>query len=207
MMHEMNVINTTIVESHIESFLRAITGEKIERLMWEGWTQWLVKTLSKLCDVLALMLTSRWPFNRSRILHSPNEQHILRNSVPKVGVIIIRAGNNGGQCCGELGGCCGRLIIVYRCGVINSRRQLELNQQLRQKHRHDGFQEGESEHQNAIGDAAHPKGAKESVSESRFAVLDACLRQLLLPPPEGRGWNWEIKLIAKCCSRSCTSRQ
>lgn len=206
MMHEMNVINTTIVESHIESFLRAITGEKIERLMWEGWTQWLVKTLSKLTCSLWCW-PRRWPFNRSRILYSPNEQHVLRNFVPKAGVIIIRAGNEGGRCCGELSGCCGRLIIVYRCGVINFRRQLELNQQLRQKHRHDGFQEDEREHEDAIGDTAHPKGAKESVSESRFSVLDACLRQLLLPPPEGRGWNWEIKLIAKCCSRSCTSRQ
>lgn len=121
--------------------------------------------------------------------YSPNEQHVCD---PNVIVIIIRARHNGVYC-GNLNGCRwqrGRLIIVCRCGIIGFRWELKLNQQLRQNHRHDGFQQCESQHEETINDAARPEGTKESIPQSRLPILLSCFRQLLFPSPAG-----EIKTL------------
>lgn len=67
-------------------------------------------------------------------LTSPNKQHVLEYSVWNTAVIIIRVWNNGG----DLNG--GRLKTVRRRCVFILRWQLKLNEQLSQKHWHDGLQ-------------------------------------------------------------------
>lgn len=60
-----------------------------------------------------------------------------------------------------------------------------MNQQLRQKYGHDGFEECVDEHQHTVDDATRPERPEQRIAKSRLSILLARLGQFLFPSPAG----------------------